>query len=438
MDNDVGKIEQIKIWHDGSGIGAAWLLDSVTIRKKYSTCRLIADTYVQRLEQIAQVFYNQTIEKLKKEFNPRTSNLRDYDDLLSNRSILRSPLPNDRTGLQKKNVTWSGKTVDPKERADIKRTNSNASLEIKSGHFQHHAYWISSHSYNDKKWKINSIEETNKYDLDPTIIRSLLSDRHAMSSKMKSLIDEKDDEVYEFEAKSWLGKKGTSPPEIYLKPKSMQPSSSRSQSTLDTLKRPGSSLSKALSDYLAEKSHDENSKHSSKFDLGPLEKSPRSLTHSDRHLRDMSKTQLDDPHSSHRSDQKISSATSKRQEQFMMDKYHQRPSSPLSNPTLKIPSTSERDSKSRLSHEPTQPSRYSPSSSFMDTRLSSGTNFHLKVPTYSKESGSPSTSHRDFSERMSTDSAAKSKPITRTNFDFPPRSKFTFMIAFIILFHLLF
>ena len=66
MDIDVGEIDRIKIWHDNSGAGSAWFLDSVIIRKKHSTCHTITNIYIQRLEEISKALYRQVREQIKK------------------------------------------------------------------------------------------------------------------------------------------------------------------------------------------------------------------------------------------------------------------------------------------------------------------------------------------------------------------------------------
>lgn len=182
MDIDVGKIDRIKIWHDNTGAGSAWFLDSVTIRKKYSTCSMISNIYIQRLEQISQVFYRQN------------SN----DDHGNNRSILRSPIMSDRISLQKK-VTWDEHSIGSQDDLFSKDSAHLSTTKQSTGHFEHRAHWISSHSLTyDHQWQIQSIEETNSFDLDQSTRALLLSDR----SKVKS----SNDEIYEFQANRWLAK----------------------------------------------------------------------------------------------------------------------------------------------------------------------------------------------------------------------------------------
>ncbi|CAF1260047.1 unnamed protein product [Rotaria magnacalcarata] len=442
MDIDVGTIDRIKVWHDNSGVGAAWLLDSIVIRKKYSTCRPIAAIFVQRLETISHALYRKTFEQLKNDYalrlssakenelrssDRRSSKSRDYDDLASARGILRSPIVNDKGNLNKK-VTWGeqsfGSQDDPfsintkrmrnmQKTIEKSRRTSASPPQMDSGHFEHLAYWISSHSYNDKKWGITSIEESNQLDLDQSTRNALLVDRVASNPKIKTPINEKDDDVYEFEAKSWLKKdKANSKPEVILTPKSVQLSTKTTKSLTemknDLQKRPSSSLSKTSSDHRPDKPIDRDSKLSSQFDLGSLERSPRGLGSLDRHLRDISKTQFDD---SQRTDKKNSS-TPKREEESFSDKLRRSPSSPYGNTSIKIPSATERELLSKASNESAHHSR-SAISSLINTPLSTLSTQPLKSPRSSKEP----ISNRDLLDRMSTEST--SKVVTRTNVERP-------------------
>ncbi|CAF4125874.1 unnamed protein product [Rotaria socialis] len=442
MDIDVGKIDRIKVWHDNSGVGAAWLLDSIVVRKKYSTCRSIADIFVQRLETISHALYRKTFEQVKKDYalrlsstkenasrssDRRSAKSRDYDDLASSRGILRSPIVNDKGNLNKK-VTWDeqslGSQDDPfsintkrmrnmQQTIEKSRRTSASPPQMESGHFEHTAYWISSHSYDDKKWHITSIEELNQLDLDQSTRNALLVDRAAANPKIKTPINEKDDDVYEFEAKSWLKKdKDNSKPEVILTPKSVQLSTTTKKSSTemksDLQKRPSSSLSKTSSDHRPDKPIERDSKLSSQFDLGPLERSPRGLGSLDRQLRDISKTQFDD---SQRTDKKHVSAP-KREEESFSDKYHRSPSSPHSNTSIKIPSANERELLSKASNESAHRSR-SAISSLINTPLSTLPTQPLKSPRSSKEP----ISNRDLSDRMPTEST--SKVVARTTVERP-------------------
>ncbi|CAF3802035.1 unnamed protein product [Rotaria sp. Silwood1] len=431
MDIDVGTIDRIKIWHDNTGIGSAWLLDSITIRKKHSTCRPITNIYIQRLEKISEILYRQSYEQLKKDYNLRLPSTKDneersidrrysksteLDDLVNNRSILRSPITYDKTNLQKK-VRWDEQSIgsqdEPliidtqqmKNKQKIKRDSSSERIE--TGHFEHQAYWISSHNYINNTWKINSIEELNKFDFDEKTRLLLLSDRLAINTKIKTSINEKDDDIYEFEAKCWLSNEKGKKLEIYLNPKSIKLSTIETKSKLldqkktDIEKQNIISTKKSSSSYQYDKSNDENLKHSLKFDLGPLEKSPRSQTSLDRSVRDTSKIKFDDSYSSQPNDH--SSST------------YQRSISPHTNKNLKISSTNEQNLLTKPSYESTYHSRLTPTS-LIDTRSSpsSLSNQYSKTSRFNKEPMSPLMSNRDLSEKISTESSTKPKSVTRS------------------------
>ncbi|CAF4476662.1 unnamed protein product, partial [Rotaria sp. Silwood2] len=462
MDIDIGKIDRIKVWHDNSGVGPAWLLDSIIIRKKHSICRPITDIYIQRLEKISQILYHQACEQLKRDHNlqlsstkenesrsidrRQSSKLKDLDDLSSSRGILRSPIIYDKANSQKK-VTFDEQSLgsqDEQFAIDTQRMKNTqkvleqknkrdySSPRIETGRFEHQAYWISSHNYIDNKWQINSIEESKTFDLDPTTRLLLLSDRSSINTKIKTSIKEKDDDIYEFQANCWLTTDKGQKPEVILNPKSVQLSktetklkslsSSLSDMKNDTQKRTVISTTKTSSNIQHDKYNDENSKRSSQFDLGPLERSPRSQASLDRPLRDLSKTQYDDLYSSQRSDQKFSTAL-KRQEESSIDKYHrssspnQRPISPHSNKNLKISSTSEQELLSKASYESAYHTRPA-ATSLIDTR-SSLLNQYSKSPRSTKEPMSPLISNRDLSEKMSTESSIKPKSVTRTTVEMP-------------------
>jgi hypothetical protein len=173
------------------------------------------------------------------------------------------------------------------------------------------------------------------------------------------------------------------------------------------------------SDYRQEKYDDEHSKRPSQFDLGTLEKPSRSLASLDRSPRDLSKIQLDDSRSSHRSQEKLSS-TLKRQEESSIDKYH-RPSSRMSN-ELKTSSTSERELSEKSLHQPSYHSR-SEATSVIDTRSS-------KSPRFNAEPISPSINNRDLSKLL-TEPSYRPKSAARSTFDLPSnrtqRSKFDYL-----------
>ena len=329
MDMDVGEIDRIKIWHDNSGAGPAWYLESVVIRKKHSAYRQVTDIFVERLAHASKALYLQACGHLQKinksrassakENDRSSSHSRDYDDSGSNRGILRSPIPNDKTSSQKK-VRWDEHHMGSQDRSmsiDTKRMKTmqkdDLSQQVESGHFDHHAHWISTHNYAHKKWQIQSIEEQNSLNLDGSIRSALLQDRTVSSSKIKSTVNERDDDLYEFDANRWLSKdEGDRKLEVYLTPKSTKLSSqtiteAKSKHSLDKIidfkkKHPASE------DFRYEKHEREHPERLTKSDLGSLSRSPRETT----------KTHFDDPRSS--------SPSSKRQDESLLDKYH-RPAS---------------------------------------------------------------------------------------------------------------
>ncbi|CAF0903962.1 unnamed protein product [Adineta steineri] len=437
MDLDVGKIDRIKIWHDNSGVGAAWLLDNVTVRKKYSTSRSITNIFIQRLEQISTVLYYQILKQVQKSHSVRTSDRKSEhsnDDLDNNRSILR------KNSLHKK-VTWDENSIGSQEdfisNDKTRMKSKQTTVEQKSkkddllapneaGHFDHQAYWISSHSYIDKKWQIKSIEEQNSFNLEQSIRSLLLSDRSTISSKIKTPINERDDDIYEFEAKRWLAKdKNDGKTEVYLTPKSIQLSThtntemkTKPKSLADTLndtqKKQFTSSSKSSSELRYEEEH---SKRSSQHDLGSLQKSPRSLTSLDRPPQDTTKTKIDQSH-----ELKRSSSTLKRQEEPFIDKY-QRPSSPNQHAKSPrdhhdriIPSASERELLARVSGEPPYHSR-SAATSLLDTRSSDLYNQRSKSPRLNNEPASPLTSNRDQSARKPSELPHHSRPAATSLID---------------------
>jgi len=420
MDIDVGEIERIKIWHDDSGVGSAWLLDSVIIRKKHSTCRPITNVYIQRLEQISKALYRQAYEQIKKDLKVQTSSTKDYD-----RGILRSPT--DRASLQKK-VRWEEQSFgsqDEQISTDTKRTkNIQKTIEqkyktddllqqIESGHFDHQAYWISSHNYKDKKWQIRSIEERNSFDLDQSTCSLLLSDRLTISGQIKTTINERDDDVYEFEANRWLAKdKNDGKLEVYLIPKSMKLSTHttneiklRSSSPLDKIN--DSKKKHIPSDFQHD---DEHSKRSSQFDLGPLERSPRNLASLDRSPHHTSKSQFDDLRSSQRSQQNFSN-TLKRQEESSIDNKYHRPSSRTDN-DLHTPSASQRELLAKISNESSYHSR-SAATSLIDTQSSALSNQRPKLSRFDHEPTSSLTSNRDLSTKTSAEPPFRPKSTVR-------------------------
>ena len=346
MDIDVGKIDQIRIWHDNSGAGPGWFLDFVLIRKKYSSSRLIADTFVQHLEQFSQIYYRQARDQIKKaieksqkppttkdnqshsstELNPRRKY---YDEdepnqrLGSSQSILRSPTGRDRGNTQK-TVRWnhedldSSNNVSPNRAQRMSPSQKRAKDElsnVESGHFDHQAHWISSHTFADNKWQIKSVEEKSKLLVDSSTRSQLLSDRISANSKSKVSSDEKEDDVYEFEANRWLAKdEGDKTIEAILKPKSSRLSSATTeemkQKTADVKKKPLPPASSS-DDYPRtrfDRSDDHQVKRASPRDLGRFDASPRALDPLDRSPREMTRSS---PHVS---------GTLKRMEDPLLDK----------------------------------------------------------------------------------------------------------------------
>ena len=409
MDIDVGKIEQTKIWHDNSGAGPGWFLDSVLIRKKYSRSRLIADTFVQRLEQFSQIYYRQARDQLKKaveksqkppttkdnqshsstELNPRRKH---YDEdepnqrLGSSQSILRSPAGRDRGNTQK-TVRWNQESFDSSNNVSSDRAQRMSPSQkrakdelsnVESGHFDHQAYWISSHTFVDNKWQIKSIEEKSKLPLDSSMRSQLLSDRTAANSKSKVSSDEKDDDVYEFEANRWLAKdEGDKTIEAILKPKSSRLSSATTeetkQKTADVKKKPLPPASSS-DDYPRarfDRSDDHQVKRASPRDLGRFDSSPRVLEPLDRSPREMTRSS---PHVS---------GTLKRMEDPLLDKHSRSPremtrSSPHVSGTPKRMEDPLLDKHSRSPREMTRSSPHV-----------SGTPKRMEDPLLDKHSRSP-------------------------------------------------
>jgi hypothetical protein len=337
MDIDIGKIDRIKIWHDNSGVGSAWFLDSVIIRKKYSTCHIISNIYIQRLEHISKALYRQIAQQIKQTSKVRTSSVNgnerrsmdrsslksnDYnenglrDRLGSSRGILRSPTMYDKASLQKK-VTWDEQSISSQD--DLLSMNSQRSMAMQripeqkhkkedslpheTGHFNHQAYWISSHNYIENKWKIESIEEINSFHFDQSTRSLLLSDRSAINHQIKTSIRDNEDEIYECQANRWLAKdKEDGKLEVYLSAKLTHPSSITSQTNIDSKKKhltpPNITFNNQHQNYVDEKERLKEIKYSSAYDLGSMERPSKSLTPHD--LRSSSshlpKTQLNDLH----------------------------------------------------------------------------------------------------------------------------------------------
>ena len=301
MDIDIGKIDRIKIWHDNSGTNPTWFLDSVVIRKKYSTCSTVSTIYTQRLEQISQVLYRQIHEPMKKEStvlsesgqNIKTNGYNDYgskDRLNSSRGILRSPTMYDKISLQKK-VTWdeqsigsqddllsvtSHRSLPTRALSDVKH-NREDSLSDKTGHIDHQAYWISSHNYVDHQWKIASIEEMNSFYLDSTTRSLLLSDRSTMNASSKTSLHHNEDEIYECSANRWLGKdKEEGKLEVHLPAKLIHQSTitSEKQNVLTSKTHTDNQYQK----YDPEKGNSKPRNSSVASELAPLERPLKSST----------------------------------------------------------------------------------------------------------------------------------------------------------------
>jgi hypothetical protein len=414
MDIDIGKIDRIKIWHDNSGPGSAWFLDSILIRKTYSTCQTISNIYIRRLEEISKALHRQIREQMKKNVTRHTSSIsrdgrrstdrhslkpNDYDNnsskerLGSSRGILRSPIMYDKTSLQKK-VTWDEQSIGSQD--DLLSINSQRttamqtrgeqkykkedSFHHETGHFDHQVYWISSHNYIDNKWKIKSIEEINSFDLDSSIRSLLLSDRSTINNKIRTSVSENDDEIYEFQANRWLAKdKEDGKLEVYLTAKLIHKSSITSDTSIDSKKKhPTSSnihFDGQRQKYAEEEKNFKESKHSSPYDLGAIERSSKDLTPHDlrlssSRLSNTSGTQLNDPHSLQR---KIHPSTHpnitfKKQEESpkihsSVDKLSssssltQRPKSPHNINDLTDSLSSERELLAKLIGEPSYHSR---------------------------------------------------------------------------------
>ena len=320
MDVDVGKIDGIRIWHDNSGSAAGWFLSSVVVRKKYSSSRTIASTFVKRLEEISQAYYRHGRVQLKKASADKNagserrrdarsredSDISSNDRLGSNRSILRSPIMSKSEALQKK-VSWGESTMSSQEKlssANVQRAREqrrrpdDSPPTIESGHIEHASYWISSHRYAEQKWKIKSLEESNALDLDPSTRSLLLSDRAAAHVKARPSDEVNDDDTYEFEANRWLAKDEEDRQiEVTLKPKSSRLSTqstneSKSPPAADARKKSPVNTERTSLDPRSRKLNDEYIQRSSPRIPSPIERSPRALASLDRSLREPSPREL--------------------------------------------------------------------------------------------------------------------------------------------------
>ena len=424
MDMDVGKVDQIKIWHDNSGVGPGWFLDSVVIRKKHSTCRPVTTIFIQRLHEASQALYRRAREQLQKlnqkralsskEGDRDSISSKNNDELASNRSILRGSVIGERTNSQK-SVRWDERgggsqenlSNDPRrmKMLDEKRRKADSSADpIESGHFEHNAHWISSHNYINKKWEIQSIEEQNPLNLDQPTRSLLLEDRNASNTKIKSTINEREDDVYEFEANRWLSKdEGDKKTEVYLTPKSTKLSSettnetkskSSSDKTIDSQRKTISSSDPRYGKYDGEMPD-----RTSRFDVGSSERSPRGLTPLDRSPRDIPKTNLDDSRASQRSQGSLVN-TSKRQD-------------PASNDKDYRPSSSQRDLLAKIAREQPYHPR-SAAASAIDSGSSTAASSRFKATRFDNDLTSPLTSDRDYTRKIPPEPATKPKSAARS------------------------
>ena len=427
MDIDVGKIEHIRIWHDNSGAGPGWFLDSVLIRKKYSRSRVIADTFVERLEQLGHVYRHRAQDQIKKamakssakddqshasdRLNPK-SKYYDEDErnqrLGSSQSILRSPAGRDKASAQK-SVRWDQQSVDSSNNVSLDRAQrmsppqkrpKDEPLTVESGHFDHHVYWISSHIYADNKWQIKSVEEKDKVLLDSSTRSSLLVDRAAANNKAKVSADEKDDDVYEFEANRWLAKdEGDKKIEVVLKPKSTRLSSATTNEvkpkTSDVKKKPPvPSSMENFPNARFDRSDELQGKRMSPLDLGRSDRSPKGLERLDRSPREMTHSS---PHISGRP---------KHLEELAMDRYSKSASSPHLKQSPSRPMVHESEFPPTNPDERPHLSR-TVAASFVDRP-------HAQSPRTRVEFASPLTSHRETSNKMSSEQSLRPKSALRS------------------------
>jgi hypothetical protein len=229
MDIDVGQIERIKVCHDCSKCATGWFLESIVIVKKYSTCRTISDIHRQRVEHIAHSLYCRTSEQSNNNESSKEKPMTTKDVCQPSktyRSILRRSRSHDRNVCHK-TVTWNEQSITshvdalPMEYSSRTGTFSNVNeKQFKSDSFDHQIYWISSHSYDNDQWTIESIEENiHAFDIDRTRREQLLSDR----LPMKTFDEQHNDEIYQFDAHRWLtNNRDNETTEVYLMPVSYQ------------------------------------------------------------------------------------------------------------------------------------------------------------------------------------------------------------------------
>jgi hypothetical protein len=428
MDIDVGQIEQIKIWHDDTGVGSAWLLDSITIRKKHSTCLPITNIFIQRLEQISKALYRQARDQMKKahpvrmssanENDRRRSKLKDDEDSAYNRGILRSPI--DKANAQK-TVRWDEHSIGSQDEPfstdtykhkqtrieQNRKKDSSSPPLIEAGHYDHQAYWVSTHNYSKNKWNIYSIEETNPFDLDQSVRTLLSSDR----STAKPTTRDKDDDVYEFQANRWLAKdKNDGKLEVHLTPKSMELSThtknehrskTLSDTVTDTKKKPPPSPSSSSDVRHNKYDQDEKQKRSERLSRDALEAPLNDLRSPRRILQ-----QQEDP-----LNHLLSSPTQ-----------HSKP--PRYTNDSKIISSSDRELLARISHEPPY-HNHSAATSSIDARSSTLYNQHSKFD----EPPSPSAMSRERLNKLGDSPfrpPSASRPTTQIPSDKTRRSKFNY------------
>ncbi|UJR15205.1 hypothetical protein I4U23_002164 [Adineta vaga] len=450
MDIDVGDINRIKIWHDNTKPGAGWFLDTVIIRKKHSTCRPISNSFIQRVTQISKVLYREAREQMKKNYNVRSSSLKENDPRSSDRkstSLKRVTFDKDSIGSQDERFDYDTQRQKNKQTSiDSKRHKDQLSNESISGHFDHRATWISSHTFTNNRWQIKSIEEQKSFNIDQSVRSSLLSDRLAIDSKIKTSTHDRDDDVYEFTANRWLAKdEHDGKLEVSLSPKAKQLSTdtkNESKSTTDTTTdlnkhklRPTSSSSVDIPN------DDQNTKRSSQRSSGALsqlkesflDKYQRPLSPSQTTKSPRDKTERTVPSASEKdlpakssgqstygSQSAVKSLIDRTSSDFRTQhspspRFDQRANSPVSGnrdlpprtsaePSSVLKSANERDSRTKLSGQSTYGSQ-SAVKSLIDRTSSDLRNQHSPSPRFDQRISSPLPSNRDLAPRTSAESS---------------------------------
>jgi hypothetical protein len=155
----------------------------------------------------------------------------------------------------------------------------------------------------------------------------------------------------------------------------------------------------------------EHSERSSKFDLGPLDRSPR----------DTSKTHLDDTRSSQRSQPK-------RQDESSIDKYY-RPAS-RSSKEVYTPTDAEKDLLALISNQSSYHSRPAASSA-IDPRSSALANERSKSLRFNDQLTSPLVSNRDLPSKTPAEPSFRPKSAARSTTELSSnrttRSKFAYL-----------